>query len=62
LGSSNLINEIEILDMQGRILKTVIIENGQQYQTLNVNEFSKGVYLIKIKAGNESIIKKVIIK
>jgi PKD repeat protein len=56
--------EIRITDLTGREIKTVVnskLNAGDHEYTLDAREFSKGIYLVSLKTGNLSTIKKLII-
>ena len=53
---------VEVLDMQGRKVYTSGMINGVSTLQLNTSEYSKGVYLIRISLGTESVTKKVMIE
>ncbi|MBC7426462.1 MAG: Omp28-related outer membrane protein [Bacteroidia bacterium] len=54
----------EIMSIDGKVLKTIKIGtvNGDQLSTIDVSEFSKGIYLLNITAGTEKIVKKFIVE
>ena len=54
ISSEKQIQSIEIYDVLGRLIKTETKNN------INVSQFSKGNYLIKIKTGDQEIIEKFI--
>ncbi len=61
ISSNNRIDSYQILDVTGKI----VLSNSQEQRLnylIDVNSLSKGIYLIKIKIGNTSVIKKLLIK
>jgi hypothetical protein len=57
--------EIKITDMIGREIKTVVNERlvaGSHQYTLNTHEFSKGIYLVSLKAGEMLSVKKLVVE
>jgi len=57
-------NEIEIYNINGQQVynKQLTNANGFYNQTLNLNHLANGMYLVKIRSGNNSITKKLILK
>ena len=53
---------VEVLDMQGRKVYTSGMITSVSTLQLNTSEYSKGVYLIRISRGTESVTKKVMIE
>jgi hypothetical protein len=49
---------IEILNIQGQQKKVVVANNDNT--SIDVSSFPRGVYVVKITAGNEVVIKKFI--
>lgn len=56
--NNNLISEIEVTDLNGRIVKKV--SNKDNISQLNISELSQGVYLMKIISDNGFVYKKII--
>ena len=59
------ITEMKILDVLGREVKTVVNEflvPGLYEFSMNANEFSKGIYFIRLAAGEISTVKKLVIE
>ena len=57
--------QVKITDMLGREIKTIVDNNlssGAHEYSLNTNDFGKGVYLVTLKAGELSTVKKLIIE
>lgn len=52
-------SEIEICDVTGKIIKTKSKTNS--IETIDMSEFSKGIYLVKIKSGNNLLLKRFIL-
>ena len=61
ISSNNRIDSYQILDVTGKIVLSNLQEQRLNY-SIDVNSLSKGIYLIKIKIGNSSVIKKLLIK
>ena len=53
---------VEVLDMQGRKVYASGLISVETTLQLNTSEYSKGVYLIRISRGTESVTKKVMIE
>lgn len=51
---------VEITDMQGRTLKTIVLEANATTHTLSVSELPKGIYIAKIKSSRNTVAKKII--
>jgi len=57
----NDIQEIEIIDITGKVvLQTIIEENTTTKQSINLESHAKGIYTARIKTGNSIIMKKII--
>ena len=54
ISSDKSIQSVEIYDVLGRLIKT------ETKNSINVSQFSKGNYIIKIKTGNQEMIEKFI--
>jgi len=52
------ISFIEIINLQGRIVKSQRVANNQN--TVDVRDLSKGVYLIRMQTGEGVVMKKFI--
>jgi hypothetical protein len=64
LKASSVVN-IQLEDINQQLLKIVFIgkqTKGKYYQNINLGNFVKGIYLIKISIGNEPVITERIIK
>ena len=53
---------VEVLDMQGRRVYASGLISTESTLQLNTSEYSKGIYLIRISRGTESVTKKVMIE
>ena len=58
--SNSTINKIEIIDIQGRLLKT-IKENKEKYQ-IDISNFSSATYLVKLSTEKGSQTVKIVKK
>jgi hypothetical protein len=58
--NGNTCSTLEILDLTGRVQKTVQINNGQSVIDIDFSAYNKGVYLLKLSNEKESITRKVI--
>ena len=54
--------EIFIYDLQGRVIKKLLLSQGQEEISFDVSNFSKGVYNVRIVSSNNNITKKLIIQ
>ena len=61
-GLLKLDTEVSIFDMQGRQILRTILSRGNSFNTLNTENFSPGVYLVKVSDSISSISKKVIVR
>jgi hypothetical protein len=57
--SSEIIKTIEFIDLQGRIIKTVI--PAQTKSEIEVNSLKKGIYYLRIHTGNSVESKKIVV-
>ena len=55
------IQNLEILDITGKIVKTINNVNEKSI-TIDISNFSKGVYFVRVKTNNNSKMKKLIIE
>ena len=53
------IQNIELSDLNGRVVKNVNFTNGNETQ-INISDISQGVYLMKIISSQGTLVKKVI--
>ena len=51
---------IDIIDMQGKVLKVILLEAHTTMHTLPVSELPKGVYMAKIKSSRAQKVQKII--
>ena len=51
---------VEVIDLQGRVLKTEDFEGNQH--SMDVNGLSNGIYIFRISSSNQNLVKKIIIK
>jgi hypothetical protein len=54
--------EIFIYDLQGRVIKKMLLSQGQEEINFDVSNFSKGVYNVRIVSSDNNITKKLIIQ
>ncbi|MFN0203021.1 MAG: YHYH protein [Bacteroidia bacterium] len=54
--------EIELLDMTGRVVNATKINKGQTIAYFDTQTLYAGIYLVKIKNGNWSSVKKVVVE
>jgi hypothetical protein len=52
---------IKIIDINGKLVYSTVIENPSIIENINVSKFSKGLYLVNVTSGNTKINKKIII-
>ncbi len=57
--SAGLINSVQVIDLQGRILKTEQIDS--QKAEINISQLIKGMYYLRIQTGNSVESRKIII-
>jgi subtilisin-like proprotein convertase family protein len=55
-------SEIKVFDLNGRVLETFNIQEGNIRETIELNNLQSGIYLIQLNALNSSATKKLIIK
>ena len=53
---------VEIFDLNGRILKTFEVKNSSNNFNFNLNDLSSGIYFVKLKTQNAQAVKKLILK
>lgn len=56
--SNQLIKFFELIDLQGRVIKSEIVENTDFRS--DVSNFPKGIYILKLKLENESINQRIV--
>lgn len=57
---SHNIENIEIINVTGQIIKSFLVNSNEI--TLNLSNFAKGIYFVKLKRNNEVITKKILIR
>ncbi len=60
LNQNNDFKRIQLYDLQGKLLQSTTI--NAQSTFLNVSDFAKGVYLVKVQMGKHSITKKITVQ
>lgn len=60
INSSKLITKVDCFDVQGKLIATQKYDDASV--VLNINKFSKGIYLLKVFAKDGSVLRKKIIK
>ncbi|GGG05488.1 hypothetical protein GCM10011344_02440 [Dokdonia pacifica] len=58
----SILQQLSIVDMNGKIVKTVDLKNFSSSQNIQTNELAKGVYFLHIIGNNNTITKKLIIR
>lgn len=53
---------LELLDLQGRLLKQIPVSNGQHSLELNATEFASGLYFLRIGDEKSTVSKKIVIQ
>jgi PKD repeat protein len=61
LKSYHPVTELEILDLNGVVLKRYAVQAGSMSMMLNLTEFSKGIYFIRAQGANSSGLRKIIL-
>ncbi|NNL82758.1 MAG: T9SS type A sorting domain-containing protein [Winogradskyella sp.] len=62
-GQLNVKTELKLYDLQGKIIKSTILDPFVNRQSVDVSEFAQGIYLVEIVSNNNTKrIKKLIIK
>lgn len=54
-------SRISIYNTQGQLIDEILISNGEKYVTLNVSDYSNGIYLYQLQNEKSSITKKFIV-
>ncbi len=54
-------SEFSIYAMSGSEVMTGKLTKGNSHKTINIDELSRGVYLLKIQAGNRKLVKRVVL-
>jgi aminopeptidase YwaD len=52
----------KLIDLQGKTVYTKTIQKAKQIEPIAINNFSKGMYLAVLEAGNKRISKKIVIE
>ena len=50
----------QLLDLNGRIIKTINLENMQSNQEIKLSQYANGIYLLNIASENGSITAKLL--
>ncbi|MBT8376816.1 MAG: T9SS type A sorting domain-containing protein, partial [Bacteroidia bacterium] len=62
-GQLNVKTELKLYDLQGKIIKSKILDPFVNRQSVDVSEFAQGIYLVELVSNNNTKrIKKLIIK
>ena len=56
------IHRVQIINLEGRIVGDIRLNNDTDKHTLNVGDYLDGLYMFKIYSGDKVITKKIIIK
>jgi hypothetical protein len=61
--TSNLETTIQLMDLAGKLVQQQVVTaiEGQNNMTIPVNELTNGMYLLSVRAGEESILIKVVL-
>ncbi len=51
---------IKIIDINGKLVYSTVIENPSIIEKINVSKFSKGLYLVNVTSGNKEVTKKIV--
>jgi aminopeptidase YwaD len=51
---------IKIIDVNGKLVYSSIVENPSIIEKINVSKFSKGLYLVNVTSGNKEVSKKIV--
>jgi aminopeptidase YwaD len=54
--------QISLIDINGRVVLEKIIYNPNLIEKVAISEFSKGIYLVKLVAGDKKVSKKIVIE
>ncbi|TKS56471.1 S8 family serine peptidase [Mesohalobacter halotolerans] len=54
--------KIDIIDLNGRALRSFAHENSSNNFSFNLSDLSSGIYFVRIKSQNQSAVKKLILK
>ena len=47
------IDQITVLDVNGKLLKSIVLSNSKNEHELNVNDLSQGIYFVKIQSNSD---------
>ena len=53
---------VKIFDLQGRVILSVPLETSSQLNTINMNQFSSGIYIVQLTTEAGKLNKKIILK
>ena len=53
---------ISITDLSGRIILDEKISGNQNFMPVDISNYSKGIYLVKVQSGNRSVVKKLVVQ
>lgn len=56
------LQKLTIINVNGKIVRTVSLENFQNSQIINTSKLAKGMYFLQVQFNQDTIIKKLIIK
>jgi hypothetical protein len=62
VNKSNTSVAVQLIDLQGRLIQTSSIAKGTKQTFLDLNQLSKGVYLIRLQSGDNVDIKRLVIQ
>ncbi|MEP0265925.1 T9SS type A sorting domain-containing protein [Dokdonia sp.] len=61
-GGQAQLQNLTIIDMNGKIIRTISLENFQNSQAIDISKLAKGIYFLNIISNRNTIVKKLIIK
>ena len=56
------LQKLTITDMNGKVIRTVSLENFQSSQRIQTSDLAKGMYFLNIQSNKDTIVQKLIIK
>jgi hypothetical protein len=56
------LEELTIIDMNGKLIKTMDLKNFSHSQNIQTSELAKGMYFLNIQSNKDTIVQKLIIK